>query len=92
MAIKMSPDELRSYAQKLLRNSQEAIALAKTIDSNIKAAAANWEGKAQERYVKDFEQIKPTLDKTIPEQLQIMADNLKTMANEVEALDAKFGK
>ena len=47
MAIKMSPDELRSYAQKLLRNSQEAIALAKTIDSNIKAAASNWEGKAQ---------------------------------------------
>jgi len=91
MAIKMSPDELRSYAQKLLNNCTEAQALAKRIDSNIKAVASNWEGQAQQRYVSDFEKVKPTLEKTIPEQLTTMAQNLKSMADKFQEVDEAFG-
>ncbi len=92
MAIKMSPDELRSYASKLTKNAQEALTLAKNIDANIKAAASNWEGQAQRRYVEDFEKVKPTLEKDIPEQLTTLSENLKKMADEFQRMDEAFGR
>ncbi len=87
MAIKMQPDELRSYAQNLAREATEAQTLAKNIERNINSAASNWEGDAQKRYVEDFQKIKPTLDKTVPEMLTSMSNNLKTMADKMEQLD-----
>ena len=92
MAIKMSPDELRNYASKLTKNAQEASTLAKSIDANIKAAASNWEGQAQRRYVEDFEKVKPTLEKEIPEQLTTLSENLKKMADEFQRMDESFGR
>ncbi len=92
MAIKMSPDELRSYASKLSKNAQEASALAKSIDANIKAAASNWEGQAQKRYIEDFERVKPTLEKEIPEQLTAMSNNLKTMADTMQEVDERLAR
>ncbi len=92
MAIKMSPDELRSYASKLSKNAQEASTLAKNIDANIKAAASNWEGQAQKRYVEDFERIKPTLEKEVPELLTTMANNLKKMADTLQQADESLAR
>lgn len=91
MAIKMSPDELRSYAAKLTKNCQEAQALARSIDANVKSAASNWEGAAQKKYIDDFAKVKPTLEKTIPDQLSILASNLKKMADDFETLDKSYG-
>lgn len=92
MAIKMSPEDLRACASKLTKNCQEVLALAKNIDNNIKTAASNWEGQAQKRYTEDFDKVKPTLEKTIPEQLTTLAENLKKMADEFERLDQNFAK
>ena len=92
MAIKMSPDELRNYASTLTKNAQEASTLAKSIDANIKAAASNWEGQAQRRYVEDFEKVKPTLEKEIPEQLTTLSENLKKMADEFQRMDESSGR
>jgi len=90
MAIKMSPDELMGYATKLAKYAQEASTLAKNIDSSIKAAASNWEGAAQKRYVEDFERIRPTLDKEVPELLNTMSANLKKMAQTMADTDRQL--
>ena len=91
MAIKMTPEELRGIAAKLTNNANEAINLARTIDSNIKTATSNWEGAARNRYEQDFEKVKPVLQKDIPEQLTTLAENLRSMANQFEELDNSFG-
>ena len=91
MAIKMSPDELRACVQKLNSLCLSAQNLARDIDREINAAANNWEGQSRDRYLKDWEHLKPTMNEKIPEQLDTMARNLKTMADEMEALDKKFG-
>lgn len=87
MAIKLSPDELDSYAAKLSKNASEAAALAKAIDASIKACTSAWEGQSQKRYVEDFEKVKPVLEKDIPEQLNNLSQNLKTIATRFRAAD-----
>ena len=91
MAIKMTPEELESLASSLASAASDSINLASTVESLINTAAGNWEGAAKERYVRDFEEIKPVLQTKLPDTLQTLSDNMKTMAAEFDALDRHFG-
>ncbi len=91
MAIKMSPDELEGLAGRLASASADSLALASQVESLINNALSNWEGSARERYSRDFEDIKPVLQQKLPNTLQQMSDNLKTMAIEFRELDSHFG-
>jgi WXG100 family type VII secretion target len=91
MAIKMSPDELEGLAGKLSNASADSQNLASQVEGLINSAVSNWEGAARERYIRDFEEIKPVLAQKLPETLQTLSDNMKTMAREFRDLDAHFG-
>lgn len=91
MAIKMSPDELEGLAGKLANASADSQNLASQVESLINNAVSNWEGSARDRYLRDFEEIKPVLAQKLPETLQGLSDNMKTMAREFRELDSHFG-
>jgi len=91
MAIRMSPDELEGLAGKLASAAADSQNLASTVEGLINNAASNWEGAAKERYIRDFEEIKPVLQQKLPETLQTLSDNMKTMAREFRDLDSHFG-
>ncbi len=91
MAIKMSPDELESLAGSLASAAIDSQNLAATVERLINNATSNWEGAARERYARDFEEIKPVLQQKLPDTLQTLSDNMKTMAREFRDLDAHFG-
>lgn len=91
MAIKMSPDELESLAGSLSTQASESETLASTVESLINTAVSNWEGAARDRYLNDFEEIKPVLQQKLPDTLRTLSENMKTMASEFRDLDAHFG-
>ncbi len=91
MAIKMSPDELEGLASKLASASSDSQSLASQVEGLINTAVGNWEGAAREKYLRDFEEIKPVLAQKLPETLMTLSTNMKTMAKEFRDLDAHFG-
>lgn len=90
MAIKLSPDELESLAGKLSVASADSQSLASQVESLINTAVSNWEGAARERYLRDFEEIKPVLATKLPDTLQTLSDNMKTMASKFREVDNQF--
>ena len=87
----MSPDELESLAGSLSTQASESETLASTVESLINTAVSNWEGAARDRYLNDFEEIKPVLQQKLPDTLRTLSENMKTMASEFRDLDAHFG-
>lgn len=85
--IRLSPDELDSFATKLRKNSSQAQELAKSIASNIKGCADSWEGNKQKEFVSKFDAIRPTLDKSLPELIEDMAKSLNTIAENFRNAD-----
>ena len=87
MAIRLTPEELRSFASKLEGNSSEAVNLANQISQNINVCADSWEGNQKNKFVGEFEEIKPTLEKKLPALIKDMADTLKVIADNFERAD-----
>ena len=85
--IKLSPDQLRDYAKKIRGNGQASADLARQIKANIDAVTSNWEGNRKDKYLQDWAQIQPTLERTVPEMLETLAQNLETNASNFENAD-----
>ena len=85
--IRLSPDELDSYAGKLRQNASEAVNLASSIGGNINACADGWEGNKRDQFVSQFEEIKPTLTDKLPRLIEEMAKALNDIANNFRAAD-----
>ena len=86
-SIRLSPDELDSYASKLRSNASEAINLASAISNNINGCADGWEGNKRDQFVAQFEEIKPTLTDKLPRLIEDMAKALNDIANNFRAAD-----
>ena len=74
--IRITPEELTTLAHSLNDNAREVRDLASIIKNNIERRTDGWEGKAKERYIRDFEQIYPTLSSKLPELLEALAKDL----------------
>ena len=85
--IRLTPDELRNYAKKLRKNREESIALANSISRNINECANSWSGNQRDKYVAQFEDIKPTLSNKLPSLIQEMAVALDAIAQNFENAD-----
>lgn len=85
--IRLSPDQLRSYASKINTNGTEATDLARRIKANITAVTDQWEGNARNKFLQEWSQIEPTLTKSLPELMTRMAQNLQTTAQNFENAD-----
>ena len=91
MAIKLSPDQLQDLATRLDRAKEASLELAAEVKGLINEATGNWEGKAKERYLRDYEEIEPALKEKLPSTLETLSTNMKTMAKEFANLDSSFG-
>ena len=83
MAIKVTPEELKSMAQKLNGYASETTALAGKIKAAVSQALSTWEGKSQKDYEARFKEIDPIISKTLP-------DLIASMAAEAERKAEKF--
>lgn len=87
MAIKMDYGALTSSASTLANRAAEMSALASGIQADVNNALGAWEGASRDRFASDFESVYPTLSQKVPELLQLLSENMKTMAENIYQAD-----
>lgn len=90
MAIKLTPEELRTIASALVQNAQTSSMLADTIKNNVDEALGGWEGEAKAKYGEVFMEIYPTLKTQLPQLITDLANNLKHNADVFEETDRRL--
>lgn len=89
MAIAITPQELRELAASLNRNAGEVRTLATTLNQNVVSKTEGWTGLSKDSYIRDFNEIYPTISQKLPALLEAMAKDVLTTANKFEELDRR---
>lgn len=84
--IKLTPDELRTSAQKYTQGSEEVTQVLNTLIQEQATIAENWEGFAFDSFEKQFNELAPKI-REFSELLQEINQQLNKVAEIVEQTD-----
>ncbi len=86
MAIRLEHEELYARAGEYSNESEEVNAMTGRLDSLMDNLMSEWEGKAAEAFVNQYEEIKPSIIK-LEELLSDVSEQLKKIADTMQETD-----
>ena len=84
--IKLTPEELRTSAQKYSSGSQEVDQVLSTLTAEQATISANWDGSAFDSFEQQFQELSPKI-KQFAQLLQDINTQLNQVADVVEQTD-----
>lgn len=88
MAIKMSPEDLRTLATGITSTKEQIQCLVGDMDGKISTETQDWDGASKNQFFSDYLDILPQIKDRFPEILEILASRLMFAADTLEQSDA----
>lgn len=85
--IRITPEEVRSSAQRIKQKSSEAKIFLDTVQKEINSLESIWEGKAAQAYVEQFVSLRKELETKLNQCLADLEKSLTSVANALEQAD-----
>ena len=87
MAIRMTPEGLRSLANSVTSIRDDILCRVNDMDTKINNETAEWDGASKDQYFTDYEEVLPYLRDKFPQVIEDLATRLIFAADTLEQAD-----